>query len=122
MSKIDLPAPGVSSSRSRAIFVSCFWKGVEGTLKVTVKFFAYFRELFKGREEQIELQSGSCAGDLLNLLCNSPGRREQIFDGGMLKPHILVFKNGRDIRHLSGLETKLDEGDAIVIFPPVGGG
>jgi len=91
-------------------------------LKVTVRFFAYFRDLFKGRVEQIELQSGSSMGDLLNLLCDSPRRREQIFDGGEIKPHMLVLKNGRHIRHLGGLETKLDEGDAIVIIPPVGGG
>ena len=91
-------------------------------MKVTVKFFAYLRDLFKGREEKIELESGSSIGDLLNLLCDSPGRREQIFDGGELKPGMIVLKNGNHVKHLSGLETKLDEGDTIVLIPMVGGG
>ena len=61
-------------------------------MKVTVKFYAYFRELFGGNGEQIELQSGSTVGDLLNLLCDRPARREQLFDGGELKPHMLIMK------------------------------
>ena len=91
-------------------------------MKITVKFFAYLRDLFNGRENKIELRSESTIGDLLNLLCDSSGRREQIFDGGELKPQMIVLKNGYHIKHLSGLETKLDEGDTIVIIPPVGGG
>jgi len=95
---------------------------VEGVLKVTVKFFAYLRDLFKSRDEKIELQSGSSIGDLLNLLCGSSGRRDQIFDGSELKPQMVVLKNGNHIKHLSGLETTLDDGDTIVLIPPVGGG
>ena len=95
---------------------------MEGALQVTVKFFAYLRDLFRGREEKIDLESGSSIGDLLNLLCDSPVRREQIFDGGELKPGMIVLKNGNHVKHLSGLETKLDDGDTIVLIPMVGGG
>lgn len=91
-------------------------------MKVTVKFFAYLRDIFRGREEKIELQSASSIEDLLNLLCDSPARREQIFDGPELKPQMVVLKNGNHVKHLKGLATTLEDGDTIVLIPPVGGG
>ena len=87
-----------------------------------MKFFASFRELWGGKEKEIELQGGSNIGELLDLLCDSSKRREQIFNGGELRPYLAIMKNGNHIQYLNGLETKLDEGDTIVIFPPVGGG
>lgn len=91
-------------------------------MKVRVKFFAYLRHTFRDREREMVLQSGSSIEDLLNLLCDSPGARGQIFDGGGLKRQMLVFKNGSDVEHLSGMATELDEGDTVVLIPPVGGG
>jgi molybdopterin synthase sulfur carrier subunit len=91
-------------------------------LKIKVKFFASFRELFGERQREVELQNGSNMMDLLNLLCDSSKRRAGIFDGNELKPYLAILKNGEHIHHLNGLETKLDDGDTVVIFPPVGGG
>jgi molybdopterin synthase sulfur carrier subunit len=91
-------------------------------LKVTVKFFAYLRDIFRGRKEQIELPSGSSVGDLLNLLCDSQARREQIFDCHELRPQMMVLKNGNHIQHFRGLDTILEDEDTIVLIPPVGGG
>ncbi len=89
-------------------------------MKIKIKFFASFREVFQERE--LELPNGSSMRDLLNLLCDSSKRREQIFDGGELKSYLAILKNGQHIYHLNGLETKLDDGDTVAIFPPVGGG
>jgi len=97
-------------------------EGVDRILKIKVKFFASFREVFQVREREVDLQSGSNMRDLLNLLCDSPKRLEQIFNGGDLKPYLAILKNGKHIYHLNGLETRLDDGDTVVIFPPAGGG
>ena len=43
-------------------------------------------------------------------------------DEGHLLPHVNVFLNGRDIRHLKGLETRVDGDAELFIFPPVAGG
>ena len=89
-------------------------------MKIKVKFFASFRELFQ--EGEVELPNGSTMRDLLNFLCDSSKRREGIFDGNELKPYLSILKNGQHIFHLNGLETKLDDGDTVAMFPPVGGG
>ena len=87
-----------------------------------MKFFGSFREIWGEKEKEIELQSGSNIGKLLEFLCDSSNRRDQIFNGGEIKSYLAIMKNGKHIQHLNGLGTKLAEGDTIVIFPPVGGG
>jgi sulfur-carrier protein len=55
-------------------------------------------------------------------------RRKRGLDGlildaeGNVIPHVSVFLNGRDIRHLDGLESRLENDSEISIFPPVAGG
>ena len=92
-------------------------------MKIRVKFFATFRELFGGEEKEIELESESNIQDLLNLLCDSSQCRQKIFDhSGKLRPDVKILKRGRHIQFLDGIHTQLKEGDVIIMFPPVFGG
>jgi MoaD family protein len=91
-------------------------------MKVRVKFFAYFREAFDGREREIVLPKGSTVGDLLDVVCDTPKRRAEIFKGNVLKPLIIVMKNGTSINSLDGLETKIEDDDVIAVFPFIAGG
>ena len=43
-------------------------------------------------------------------------------DGIRPRPHIRLMVNGRDIAFLNRLETELQEGDEVLILPPVSGG
>jgi len=92
-------------------------------MKVRVRFFATFRELFGGGEKEVELEDGSTIQELLNLLCDSRQRRRGMSDrSDKLRPYIKILKNGRSIQFLGGIHTELDDGDVVAIFPPVGGG
>jgi len=92
-------------------------------MKVKVKFFAPFRELFGAYESEVELEGTFDVREILNTLCDSDERRDKIFDQfGELKPYVMILKNGQPIQTLGGIQTKLKEGDEIAIFPPVSGG
>ena len=43
-------------------------------------------------------------------------------DTGHFKDWMLILLNGRNIRFLEGLDTKLKDNDVIVISPPMAGG
>lgn len=91
-------------------------------MTVRAKFFAYFRELFGGKERNLELPEGSTVRDFLGILCDSEERKREVFEGPSLRPHLVVMKNGTSILSLGGLDTRLDSGDVISVFPFLGGG
>jgi sulfur-carrier protein len=52
-----------------------------------------------------------------------PGTAERLLDeAGRLRRHVHVFVRDEDVRSLAGLDTPVDEGDAIAIVPAVAGG
>ena len=92
-------------------------------MKVRVKFFATFRELFGCDAREVELEKGSRIQDLLNLICDSTLARQSVFDpSGGIRRDVKILKKGSRARFVSGGQTKLKEGDVIIIFPPLLGG
>lgn len=97
---------------------------VSQSMKVKVKFFATFRELF-GKEVEIELGSGTNIQDLLNLLCDSRQRRQTVFDdSGKVRYFLGILKRSRHIQYLVKTDTdkELKDGDVVTVLPPIGGG
>ena len=52
----------------------------------------------------------------------SGGRRgaaceKRVFEGGKLSDTIILLVNGRNIRHLNGVETALKPDDVVAVFP-----
>jgi sulfur-carrier protein len=91
--------------------------------KVKIKFFGPFRDLFGGREIEVELPEEVRLRALLRRLCDTPDRVQQVFAGAeALQPHVVIIKNGIPVRRPDGLETPLQDGDIIAIFPFLGGG
>jgi sulfur-carrier protein len=93
-------------------------------MKITFRTFAAFGEAIGARELELTLTPGEKIGKLLESLCNAhPGLRGHLFDdAGQIKPYIVILKNGRSVSSLQQLDTVIDEGDVIAVFPPVGGG
>ena len=63
-------------------------------------------------------------GGLLKGLCKAhPGLQGKLFDAAAeLKPYVIILKNGRNIASLHHLDTIVEDGDVIALFPPVAGG
>ena len=83
---------------------------------VRVKFFATLRDITGLRE--IEVKGVGNIRELLNILYEKFGdkfKRE-------IEEKNMILVNGHNILDLEGYDTKIDEGDEVAIFPPVGGG
>lgn len=91
-------------------------------MTIKVHFYAGLREIFGTKETEVRVENGADIRALLNLVCDSPRRRAEIFAGDKLKPLMIILKNGRHIQHLDGLETRLEAGDDVSVFPAVAGG
>ena len=90
---------------------------------VTVKAFADFRELL-GPEVVLSIAEGETVRGLLQTLSQRHAAfLAKILEAdGQLKPYISILENGRNIDSLDNLDTRLEEGDIIAIFPPLAGG
>jgi len=94
------------------------------TVGITVKFFANFREAVG--QERVEIAVVKDVAALLGELVRRFGKRvaEQLYEPGSkkLRETVNVLVNGHGINLLSGINTKLKDGDVVAIFPPVSGG
>ncbi len=96
-------------------------------MKVKVKYFTTLRELAGSSEEEIELRNGETLEDLIDKIASRYGREAQEYlyskkEKREIDPSIYFLINGVNYRTLSGLKTKLKDGDIIAIIPPIGGG
>ncbi len=94
-----------------------------GNLGVELKLFAGLREV--SDKEKFDF-SAKDVGELISKLVEyNDVFAEKIYsdsDGKDIREGYSVLVNGRNIKFLEGLETPLEEGDRVTIFPPVGGG
>lgn len=94
-------------------------------MNLEVKFFTSLREITGKKVEQIQLQHTITVDELVTMLSNKYGKkfREYIYDKkGEVQPFLSFIVNGKNTNTMQGLDTKLKNGDAIAILPPVGGG
>ena len=92
-------------------------------MKVKVKAFATFREVMDNQVD-MEFTEGTTLRTLLaDLTGRYGGLNELMFaTPDTLMDFVNILKNGRNVHFLSGLDTPLDNGDVIALFPPVAGG
>jgi len=92
-------------------------------MRVTLKFFATFREAVGSKFVDDEFDDGATVEEVLRSLeADYEGLEGQLLEDGDLRPHINVLKNGREVFHLDGIRTTLEDGDTLSVFPPVAGG
>ena len=93
-------------------------------MKVKVRFFAYLRDLTGKRViDEVDCEEGATISMLLDWLSSDSRIRAVLFDENQrIRSDITILKNGREIRLLEGMQTRLGSGDEIAIFPMVAGG
>ncbi len=92
-------------------------------MEIDLRFFATFREAVGQRDVTHEYDDDSTVGDVLEALeAKYEGLDGQLIEDGSVRPQLNVLKNGRNVVHMDDLETGLEDGDRISVFPPVAGG
>lgn len=92
-------------------------------MHVELKLFATFRQTVGAKRLDRDLPADATVGDLLEgLEAEYEGLAGRLLADDGLAPQINVLRNGREVLHMDGPETTLDEGDTVAIFPPVAGG
>ncbi len=88
------------------------------------KLFADLAEVGGDRRITVDADAGATVGDALDaLLADRPALRDRVLtDDGDVREHINVLRNGQNVAHEDGLDTELDAGDELAMFPPVSGG
>jgi molybdopterin synthase sulfur carrier subunit len=89
---------------------------------VELRFFATFRSAVgqKSVERDYEVTT---VGEVLSAVEDEwPELAGDVLDDGSIRPGLSVLKNGREVAHMEGTDTPVDDGDTISVFPPVAGG
>jgi len=92
-------------------------------MNLELRFFATFRDAVGQKTIEREFPDTATIADVLDDLEDEfGGLSGQFLENGEIKPQVNVLRNGREVTHLDGLETRVEAGDRISIFPPVAGG
>ena len=95
----------------------------ENLARVLVKFFATVREVTGVKNIEMDADTIRQVLDSLQTTFGDPFIQTVIDqETGNLKQFFSCMVNGKRIELLDGYDTKLEDNDAIALFPPVGGG
>ena len=85
-----------------------------------VKFYASLRNT--AGDKEIHVPAATLRLVLDSLVERFPALQQQVWDGTVLRPHVVVTLNGQVIDPETGLEIPVGPDDHIAIFPPIAGG
>ena len=94
-------------------------------MTIAIKFIGSMRHLSGTGELALSCKSYVAIRELMNeIIKELPELKRSLIDQqfGDPRPNTLVLVNGREISVLDGLETKLKDGDEVVLIPFVHGG
>ena len=77
---------------------------------------------YTGGEKAVSADGATLAEVVESLEANHPGIKERLIEGADLRRFVNVYVNDEDVRFTGGLETKVDDGDQVVVLPAVAGG
>ncbi|WP_338729807.1 ubiquitin-like small modifier protein 1 [Haladaptatus sp. DJG-WS-42] len=93
-------------------------------MQVELRFFATFREAVGSKTIERDFDDDVTVGEVLDSIeAEFDGLSGSLLDGdGNILPQLSVLKNGREVLHMKGVDTELEAGDRLSVFPPVAGG
>ena len=77
---------------------------------------------YTGGEKAVSGAGSTLAEVIDDVESRHTGIKARIVDGNELRRFINVYVNDEDVRFTGGLDTKVSDGDAVVVLPAVAGG
>jgi len=91
-------------------------------MPVTITIPAPLRQFASG-QSQITVEAKTAGEALDQLTANHAGLRRHLYnDQNALRNFVNVYLNDEDIRHASGVDTPVKDGDMLMIVPAIAGG
>ncbi|NLL10030.1 MAG: MoaD/ThiS family protein [Methanomicrobiales archaeon] len=91
-------------------------------MKVTVRCYARFRDAF-GEEQVVDLPQGATIRDAVIILAKaSPDSDLLVDDMQNIRSYVMIMHQDERISPMDAGSVKLEDGDLIILFPPVSGG
>jgi molybdopterin synthase sulfur carrier subunit len=101
-------------------FIPC--EPLEIDMELDLRFFANFRESVGQKTISREYDDADDVGDVLRSLSEEYPEMDLFEEDGSLREFLTIMKDGKDITHIEGLETPVEDGTTLSVFPPVAGG
>jgi len=95
-------------------------------MKVKVHYLGYIKNMLEKKDEELDIREGASLSELLGKLAGLYGQpfRKEVFEPGLkdLKIGFVVTVNGTLMGQLNGVQTRLKEGDNIILMSLMSGG
>ena len=91
-------------------------------MSIEVRLYATLRAIAGQRSVTVPEDCTTVRCVIDDLVTRWPELEERVYDDREMRPYVAVMVNGRDIRHLEGLDTPITSASELDIFPPVAGG
>ena len=92
-------------------------------VRVKVKTLGILYNMTGKIEHEVEVGDDATLRDVIRKLVEAyPSLGEEIFEGERFSSDYRILLNGREAAYLQGEETRVKNGDEVVVIPPVGGG
>jgi molybdopterin synthase sulfur carrier subunit len=92
-------------------------------MELELRFFATFRAAVGQKTIEREFDDGATVGEILAALEDEfEGLSGELIEDGEIRDQLSVLKNGREVLHMEGVDTVMEDGDRLSVFPPVAGG
>jgi molybdopterin converting factor small subunit len=95
-------------------------------VKIKVQYLGLIKNLIKRSEDEFDLEEGASLSDLLNKLADVYGEpfKKEVYEPGLkdMKMGFVVTVNGVLMGQLHGVDTRLGEGDNVILMSLMSGG
>ncbi|MEF8840962.1 MAG: ubiquitin-like small modifier protein 1 [Haloarculaceae archaeon] len=92
-------------------------------MELELRFFATFRAAVGQKTIHRRFPDGATVGEILRSLEEEfEGLDGELLEDGEIRDQLSVLKNGREVLHMEGIDTVMQDGDRLSVFPPVAGG